>query len=37
MDEIKGILKVLREIGIFWGKIIPFCIWHCGTVGDMNG
>ena len=35
--EIKGTLKVLFEIGIFWGKIRPFLIWHCGTVADMNG
>ncbi len=35
--DIKGILNILRETGIFFGNIRPFCIWHCGTVGDMNG
>ena len=36
-DDIKGILNVLLKIGIFWGKIKPFAIWHWGTVGDING
>ncbi len=35
--EIKGILNFLRFIGIFDGKIKPFCIWHWGTVAEING
>lgn len=37
MADINGILNVLLEIGILAGKIIPFAIWHCGTVGDIKG
>ena len=33
----RGILNVLREIGIFCWRIIPFNIWHWGTVADMKG
>ncbi len=35
--DIKGILKVLCAIGILVCKITPPCIWHCGTVGEING
>lgn len=35
--DIKGILNVFRVTGIFLGKITPFWIWTCGTVGDING
>lgn len=35
--DINGILKVLSATGILVGSITPFCIWHCGTVGDING
>lgn len=35
--EIKGILNVLFSTGIFCGSILPPIIWHCGTVGDING
>lgn len=35
--DIKGILNVLCDIGIFWGNITPPAIWHWGTVGEMNG
>jgi predicted deacylase len=35
--DINGILNVLRETGILKGKICPFDIWHCGTVGDIKG
>ena len=35
--DIKGILKVLLAIGILEFNIFPFTIWHCGTVGDING
>ena len=35
--DIKGILNVLFDTGIFWVKIWPFAIWHCGTVGEING
>ena len=37
MADISGILKVRCETGIFAAKMFPFCIWHCGTVGDING
>jgi hypothetical protein len=33
----RGNLNVLVETGTFAGNITPFCIWHCGTVGDMKG
>lgn len=36
-DDNKGILNVLVATGIFWTNITPFDIWHCGTVGDING
>lgn len=36
-DEYKGILNVFFETGILNFVIFPFCIWHCGTVGDING
>lgn len=35
--EANGILNFLLTIGIFVGNIIPFCIEHWGTVGDING
>lgn len=35
--EISGILKVLRGIGNFDSVMSPLAIWHCGTVGEMNG
>jgi hypothetical protein len=35
--DMRGILNVLLVIGILAGKITPFAIWHCGTVGDING
>jgi|LakMenEpi03Aug12_release.lakeMendotaPanAssembly.Ray.scaffolds.fasta_scaffold1842021_1 hypothetical protein len=35
--DIKGTLKVLLVMGILEFNILPFTIWHCGTVGDMNG
>lgn len=35
--DINGILNILLDTGIFFGKIRPFSIWHCGTVGDING
>lgn len=37
IDEIKGNLNVLVLTGTFWGKIFPFCIWHCGIVGEIIG
>lgn len=35
--EISGILNVFFTSGTLYGKINPFCIWTCGTVGDKNG
>lgn len=35
--DINGILNVFFATGIFWLNICPFCIWHCGTVGDIKG
>lgn len=35
--DINGILNVLFDTGTFWLNIWPFCIWHCGTVGDIKG
>jgi len=32
-----GILNVLDATGILLVKIIPFAIWHWGTVGEING
>ncbi len=34
--ERRGIRNNWVEIGIFWASIWPFCIWHCGTVGERK-
>ncbi len=37
IEDIKGILNVLRDTGTLKGKMCPLDIWHCGTVGEMKG